>query len=57
MFDCWSLWSVGCLRGGIYASSLSLILLVKHAAGILCRKDSRIIGLRFDGIPFALFGF
>ena len=57
MFGCWSLWSVGCLRGGIYASSLSLILLVKHAAGILCREDSRIIGLRFDGIPFALFGF
>ena len=57
MFGCWSLWSVGCLRGGIYASSLSLILLVKHAAGILCREDSRIIDLRFDGIPFALFGF
>ena len=43
--------------GSISASSLSLILLVIHAARILRREESRIIGLRFDGRPFALFGF
>ena len=42
--------------GGISASSLSLILLVIHAR-VLCREESRIIGLRFDGGPFALLGY
>ena len=43
--------------GGISTFSLSLILLGIHAARILRKGESGIIGLRFDGGPFTLFGF
>ena len=40
--------------GVISALSLSFILLGIHAVRILLREESRIIGLRFYGGPFAL---
>ena len=40
--------------GAISTFSLSFILLGIHAARILLMEESRIIGLRFDGAPFAL---
>ena len=42
---------------GISASSLSLILMMMHAVRILLREERKIIGLMFDGEPFALFVF